>query len=128
MAELDMSDVLSDPDFQDTFSVTQTIRSLATGTPVDTKVSSGPLTGPVTPAPFMLARRDDGSMMNGSITIYTQTQMTVGYAIDGLTSRLADTVAWHGSQYQVRVCEDWSAYGPGFWRIVADLLTINPTS
>jgi hypothetical protein len=81
----------------------------------------------VIPTAQTLHRSADGSVLAGSISIFTRTQLTAGGKMNDTSSRQADIVTWHGRAYVVSAVEDYSAFGPGFWRVEADLLPLNPT-
>lgn len=128
MATLDVSDVLSDPDFASSFTVTSTTVSMATGVPVPTIAAPVAASGVVIPGKSSLRRLDDGSRLISFVDIYTQYPLTSGIKTDDANSRIADIVTWRGRAYTVASVEDYSDFGAGFLHISADLLPLNPTS
>lgn len=128
MPDIDVSDIINDPDFADCFTVTSTSRSMATGVPVDS--ADGPFdgSGVVIPGKSNLRRLDDGSRIAAYIDIWTQYSLTAGWKADDTTSQLADIVTWKGRRYTVAAVEDYSNYGSGFLKVSADLLDLNPSA
>ena len=126
MPDLDVTEVLSDPDFADTFTIISTSRSMATGVPVDTAAAPVSASGVIIPGKSNLRRADDGSRLDAYIDIYTQATLTNGFKTDDSNSQLADVVAWRNRSYTVMVIEDWSNYGQGFIKASCDLLALNP--
>lgn len=119
----DVSDVLDDPDFQDTtlrlrpIAVTVGSNGLADGT-------SGGLSfsGVVIPdGGTDLIQTGEGDEVQGDITIYTRRPLTTGDAERG-----ADTVLWDGAPYVVINAQPWR-YGSGYFRVVCKLATLNPS-
>ena len=127
MAGLDMTDALSGPEFLDQASYVRTTVAIdATG--VGTATVSPPiqfLAGMI-PMSQRLDRQSDGSMLRGSISLFTLTQLTAGGKLSEVLAHQADILTWHGRQYVVSAVEDYSAFGPGFWKIDANLLPLNP--
>lgn len=128
MASLDVSDVLSDPDFASSFTVTSTTVSMATGVPVSTVATPVAASGVVIPGKSSIRRLDDGSRVTAFIDIYTQFPLSAGTKATDTNSRAADIVTWHGRQFTVAVIEDWTDFGAGFLHASADLLPLNPAS
>ena len=63
MPSLDLTDLLSDPDFVTTFTVVSTTRDMSTGSPVDIPADPMDATGVVIPGKAGLRRLDDGSRL-----------------------------------------------------------------
>jgi galactose-6-phosphate isomerase len=108
---LDVSEILSDPDFVDT--ALACIRNTQTvgpdGIAVNAKVTT-PFSGVVTndDGDIML-RQADGTFVKGSIMVHTRFVLTNGVAgID------ADIVVWRGRKFTVVNVADYSTYGAGF--------------
>lgn len=127
MPDLDVSEVLDDPMFQDQFAVISSARVInANGVAVDNAPSySPPCFGVVIPNKSTLQRLDDGSRLSASIDIYTRTNLTAGYKFDDVKSFNADIVVWENRKYVVSGVEDWSKYGDGFYHVSADLTQVN---
>lgn len=127
MAAIDVSDIVSDPDFQSRFSVVSSSRVVsAGGVGQDTPSKPADHYGVVVPNKSTLTRQADGSRLTSSIDIYTRCPLTEGYKIDDVNSVLADVVTWNNRRYTVSKVEDWSDYGEGYIRAAADLLDQSP--
>lgn len=119
MPLLDVTDVLSDPDFVD--------NTLVCFRSVETVDDRGRSTLQTTATPFagvvtsdrgdILDRIAEGERITGSILICTTFRLTDGKA-DGTT---ADEVEWQGRRYTVAAVNDYSTYGAGFVEAVCDL-------
>lgn len=123
MPDLDVTDILSDPDFSDTFTVTRFVQSISDGgIASNTPTVFSNILGVVTANDNIdLLKMPDGEILNGSITIHTTFRLTNG---DGATD--ADIITWHGRTYQVRTIGDWSGFGPGFISAVCTLNVVSP--
>lgn len=129
MAGLDVSDVINDPDFQSSFTVTSTTRVVGlNGRPILPYTVTGPTAalGVVIPGKSSLRRLDDGSRIEAFIDIWTQYPLTGGTKASDTTSRAADIITWRGRSYTVAMVEDYSDFGAGFLHVSADLLPLNP--
>ena len=129
MPTLDVSDVLSSPEFQDNFSVLSTSNVMGVGG-VGVETVTGPFAalGVVVPGKSSLRRRDDGARVTAYIDIWTRYPLTNGVKTDDVTSREADVVTWRGRQFTVISIEDWTDFGSGFIHASCDLIPLNPTS
>lgn len=118
MPFLDVSDVLTDPEFQDTLvchRITQTVgaNGLATAVTVDTNFR-----GVVTSDRGDLMERIAGAeRVSGSITIHTRFALDDGAG----SSRSADEVTWNGRRYIISNINDYLRFGRGFIAASADL-------
>lgn len=122
MPQLDVSDVLLDPDFVDRSLVC--VRQAQTvgdnGIAVDTQTSM-PFSGVVTnDTGNILIRQAQGEHITGSITVHTRFRLT-----DGSNSYSADQVVWNGATYTVSNVADWSTYGCGFVAATCDLIPLS---
>lgn len=122
MPLLDVSEILTDPDFVDTaLSVTRNTQVVGSnGIAVNTPVTT-PFSGVVTndDGDIML-RQADGTFVNGSIMIHTRFPLTSGMAgID------ADIVTWRGRRFTVINVADWTTYGLGFVRASCQPLALS---
>ena len=131
MPFLDVTDVLTDPDFATTFNVTRTTESVGENGRLGSSPALFPaIVGVVTPDKRNLVRLPDGSRQTASITIYTKFQLTSGEGCvnsspGNVASIAADVVSWKGRNYVVAAVEDWSQYGAGFVKAAADYVDIN---
>ena len=127
MPDLDVSEVLDDPMFQDQFIVISSSRTInANGVAVDSGPTyNPPCFGVIIPNKSTLQRLDDGSRLAASIDVYTRTNLTAGYKFDDVKSFNADILVWKNRKYVVSGVEDWSDYGCGFYHVSADLTQVN---
>lgn len=118
MPNLDVSDVLLDPDFMtaDLVCSRQQVKAGNNGRPqaVD---SSMTFAGVVTTNNGLnMDRRPDGALIKGAINIHTQFALTAG---DANTN--ADEVVWKGKIYTVTQVLDNLHYGQGFIKAICEL-------
>lgn len=146
MATMTMFDVLPSPEFLDQIAYIRTARIIdAHGRGVDTSDNPIPFMAVVMPDGSNLDRLPDGSRLNASIRIWTQTLLTAGTKIDDTNSAQPDVVIWHGRRYVVKAVQDFDAFmgmgggfidfqapvggNPnGFFVVSCDLLPLNPTA
>ena len=125
MPFLDMSDVLTDPDFLDTSLVchrqiqTMDEDNFAINTPQDI-----PFSGVVTVDRALEARRmEAGQNISGAILIVTSFRLTQGQPDTDSTSRLdADIVTYSGRDYRVTFVDPYTRYGAGFVQAHCELV------
>lgn len=121
MPFLDVSDILSDPDFADTvtrYRSALTVNAYGEGSTVETTTT---LVAVVTQGGGdVLDRTGDAEKIKGSITVHTTGDLTAG---DGTTD--ADEIVWSGRRYIVDSVSDWSTYGNGY---IAASCTLKPLS
>lgn len=119
MPLLDMSDVLSDPDFLDNTLVLTRQTQVDTGHGrVRNESATMPFSGVVSMDAGSIARRvPEGQYVTGSILVYTVTRLRLkGDDVD------ADLVDWHGTRYRVEHLGDYTGYGAGFvWAVCEPL-------
>lgn len=128
MPSLDLSVVLNSPEFLDTISVVSTTVDGSSGVPIVTPSAPTVIPAIVIPNPERLMRKDDGSRRDGVIEIYSKAQLSAGAKASDSLSTQADIVTWHTRQYTVIEPSDFGAFAAGFWRVVAELLPLNPTN
>ena len=122
MAQLDVTEILLDPDFMDT--------GLVCKRSVQTVGDNGRATNAVTATPFagvitsdkgdILERIAGGERKKGSITIHTMFRLTAGSGEESI----ADVVTWQGRDYTVANVNDYSHFGRGFVAVSCDLLPL----
>lgn len=122
MANLDVSDVLYDPDFVDTTLVclrrTQTVDSYGRA---QEQTQSIPFQGVVTANEGdTLDVTAEGARVAGSITITTPFTLHMGGTTAG-----ADYVQWQGTTYIIVNVYDYSTYGRGFVKATGQLKPID---
>lgn len=118
MARLDVSEILSDPDFMDTGlileRITQTVGDdgMAVNATKKTKFSAVVLSGNSD-----LRRIPAGERVDGKILVYTRQHLQEGQA--GLT---ADIIQWRGRRYTVEQTNDYQNFGRGFTEAVCQII------
>lgn len=119
MPDLDVTDILFDPDFCDTTLVVKR-RSMTVddnGFGKNT-VTSSTFAGVVTVDKALESRRlEAGQVMHGAILIVTTERLT-----QGQTGRDADIVTYQGCDYRVSFVDPYTAYGAGFVQAHCELL------
>ncbi|HCW5939810.1 hypothetical protein NYY56_19025 [Acinetobacter baumannii] len=118
MAQLDVSDVLLDPDFMDTGIICKRTEVIVgnNGRSQETTTST-PFDGVVnTNNGLNMDRRADGTLIKGAINIHTQFALTSG---DKNTK--ADEITWKGKTYIVAQVLDNLHYGQGFIKAICEL-------
>ncbi|WP_151713373.1 hypothetical protein [Acinetobacter bereziniae] len=118
MPNLNVSDVLLDPDFMTKQLVCKRsdVEVGENGRPVKTQKCfkfSGVVT---TNSGQNMDRREDGTLIKGAINIHTQTTLTAGNA-----NQQADEITWKGKAYYVVQVLDNLHYGSGFNKVICDL-------
>lgn len=118
---LDVSDLLTDTDFVDTFTVTRNVQTVGDdGLAVSTsQVYSA--SGVVQPASSRIIRNAEGQIITGEIVVYTRFRLT-----EGGGDRDADVVTHNGEDYTVISTDDWSRWGKGYIRAVCKTLRLWP--
>ena len=104
MPFLDVSDVLSDPDFATTFDVERTTVAVGDDGETSTTTTTTPgLIGVITPANSNdLKRMAEVERLTGAIAIHTSFVLHAGGLMgDGVTQATADIVTWQGRRYRM---------------------------
>lgn len=110
MPMLDVSGVLDDPDFNQTITVTRTLKSVNDQGEVTTTSTSQDITAVVAPITANeLARLPDAEQLSGGCTVYCRYPLFSGHG-----DYTADTVLCNGSQYVVISVDNWEAFGGGY--------------
>ncbi|MCC3717974.1 head-tail adaptor [Rouxiella badensis] len=119
MPDLDVSDILFDPDFCD-MSLTVTRRTMtvdADGNGHNALVTTS-FNGVVTVDKSLESRRmESGQVVHGAILIVTTERLT-----QGQTGRDADIVNYQGRDYRVSFVDPYTAYGTGFVQAHCELM------
>jgi hypothetical protein len=117
MANLNVSDVLDDPDFNSMFQVARRLRGVGDDGRSAVTETILTLNGVVQPMNSRdLERLAQGDRLNGGITVWCREPL-----ITAGESHLADEILWGGSRYQVVLCNVWE-YGEGYRQIQALLV------
>jgi hypothetical protein len=122
MPLLDVSGILSNPLFADTFSVIRTTQTISSGglAQFSTQTTTG-VSGVVTAnTGRSLQRLADGERQADSITVHTTFLLTTGQGTTG-----ADQIVWNGAAYTVVNVSDYSRYGAGFVCAICDFKGVN---
>lgn len=117
MPELDVTEILSDPDLADTFSVVRRTETVGSnGRPTLTEVTTDNVVGVVTPGdPGNLTRTDDSAMASNLITISTTFRLrALGAGFQ------ADVILYDGMRYTVKAMKRWQRFGAGWVKVVAE--------
>jgi len=122
MAQLDVSDILCDPDFMSTGLVCERNVQTVGGNGIATNAATNmPFSGVVTSDNGdLLERNPDGERVKGNLTIHTRFPLD-----DGSAMNAADIVQWRGRRYTVTVVNDWSHFGRGFICATCDLIPLS---
>ncbi len=121
MALLDVTDIISDPDFMDTGLVcerlVQTIGNNGIATNVQRLMKfSGVITSD---RGDILERVVQGERIVGSIMIHSRFRLT-----DGKAGFTADVVRWNGRRFTVSSVNDYSNFGRGFVCATCEILPL----
>lgn len=108
--------LLLDPQFTDNFTVTQRVQQTNQfGEAVTSNNDIAGVLGAVTPTTKAdLERLPEIERGNRNLTIYTQHRLNS--AAQGLQP---DLITWHGDKFIVRRLLPWTAYGPGWTKVIA---------
>lgn len=110
MPLLDVSDILYDPDFADTLTLTRGVQTVGSNGRTTMAETTSTIIGVVTSnSGDILKRFPDLARVEGSVMVTTPTVLQIA---DGST--IADRLAWRGSDYTVTAVNDYSSYGAGF--------------
>lgn len=119
MPNLDVSDVLLDPDFSQAIIVQRNrIRVSDQGLGVSDSVQVQIVATVVPASSLDLNRLADADLLKGKIRIFTQFPLSTGD--DTIT---ADIVFWNDRQYTISTVDDYTNFGVGFVDATADLLS-----
>ena len=117
MAELDVTEILSDPDLVDDIIVIRSVRSVGMNGIVTDTPGTFFTFGSLQPTPASTLRMLPESVrINGFITVVSP------FRFVPLTDTTApDQVIWHNKTYRCRSCEDWTDWGLGMTISVLEL-------
>ena len=118
MPDLDLSDILCDPDLAgDVFHVVRRIASISAGGVVAiTGTQTDLLFGGVVPQDATLGQDPDGARVAGTIKVWAQYPFVMASG-----GTLADLILWNGRRYIVTDVQDYSRFGGGFMAATATL-------
>lgn len=121
MPNIDVTDLMSDPDFASPVEATRAIQAVGQNgrATYTSQITYG--IGVVSPANTAeLLRLPEGSRTQGAITVRTVMRLSAGDP----SGYPADTVAWQGATYTVRQVNDWSHFGAGYVEAVCERIPL----
>lgn len=121
MARLDVTEILTDPDFADTGLICdRSTQTVGTDGIAVNNTKSIRFTGVVTSDQGDVLERMPGvERITGSITIHSRFLLK-----DGSPGQTADVVRWQGRRYTVSNVNDYSHFGRGFIVASCDLIPL----
>lgn len=112
MALIDVSFLLSDPDFTDTATLITRAMTVNEWGEGETQESSVQITAVIQPATGKdLERLPEGAKLHETIRVWYR-----GELLPERENGYADIVVWKGKRYQVKTADPWDNYGAGYWR------------
>ncbi|MGI4851700.1 MAG: hypothetical protein ACRYGR_07140 [Janthinobacterium lividum] len=119
MPNLDVSELLLDPDFCQAVIVERYAQSVTSQGLAATKSGQAQISAAVVPAGSLdLNRGADTEIIKGRIIAYTQFPLTAGS--DGIG---ADVLFWQNRRYTVSSVDEYTQFGVGFVMATADLFS-----
>jgi hypothetical protein len=119
---IDPSIMLLDPQFTDSFSVVQRIQQVNNFGEVSTQnTQTNNILGVVTPAkPGDLRRVPEMQRGTRTVVIFTRARLnSAAQGSPGGVARQPDLLIWRGDNFMVIEVLPWTAYGPGWVRVIA---------
>lgn len=111
MPNLNIQELITDPDFCQSFTITRLTGSVVKGDFITTP-ETFETTGIIRPSSTSdLQTLPEGDRVSGMITTYTNVQLQGTRNLSPDKSQLADEVTWKGGQYKVVHGDDYSDYG-----------------
>lgn len=121
MANIDVTELLTDPDFSDAIDVTRRVQTV--GVDGVAVIAPTPVLGVVAVVQpggkDALVRVPDAGNPDDWIVAYTTQQLV---AHDLAAGRYGDLLTWRGREYQVALVDDWSNYGANYVKALARLV------
>jgi hypothetical protein len=110
MPDVDVTDLLTDPDFVEQVTVRRITQTVSSGGIAQQSESDFTITAVVTIGSMLASTRSqDYALAKNMITVHSKSRLL------GPTATMqADIVVWKGNNYVVKRPYDWSHYGPGF--------------
>lgn len=111
MPFIDVTDVLTDPDFADTITVKRRVETInGYGEAVRDVTTIGGVSAVVTAGSQKpLERNADGQVQPNTITVHTMFRL-----LDARVGQQPDIVIYNAQEFTVKKVFDWSRYGGGF--------------
>lgn len=110
MPDIDVSELLVDPDFVDNFQISRTQSAVGNdGRAHQSAAVVFDVEGVVVPKGTKLVQIEEGQRLESVIEVYVAFQLTAGQ--DTVSP---DIIKWGMRSFRVVAVEDWSRYGEGF--------------
>ena len=117
---LDVTEVLSCPEFMDSFQVTRETNRHVGGGVYENVKETKTIKGVVTQVNGIDSQIiENGKFVHGSILVHTKTRLTAGFGL-----RAGDIVTYNNNDYLVKPTNDWSRYGKGFVSAYCELIHV----
>ncbi|NTA27399.1 hypothetical protein [Allorhizobium ampelinum] len=118
MAGLDVSDLLSDPDFCDDFTVTRSVETIGSNGRSTYVTSDFTLTGVVTGDGGAILRQfPEATNIGNSLMFHTVERLVLE-----TDTTSADVVTWHGRTYKITNQRDYGNFGQGIYISVGTMI------
>ena len=115
MAITDVTELLGDADFVDSFSVIRRVNSVNNYGENVLSESTISAVGSIQPAsPDDMQRLPDSVRRRDAITVYSVTRIS--------PDAYPDVVVWNGKKYQAQTSDDFGNYGAGYTRAICTLI------
>ena len=115
MAIIDVTELLGDADFVDSFSVIRRVNSVHNYGENVLSESTISAVGSIQPAsPDDMQRLPDSVRRRDAITVYSVTRIS--------PDAYPDVVVWNGKKYQAQTSEDFGNYGAGYTKAICTLI------
>ena len=115
MAIIDVTELLGDADFVDSFSVIRRVNSVNNYGENVLSESTISAVGSIQPAsPDDMQRLPDSVRRRDAITVYSVTRIS--------PDAYPDVVVWNGKKYQAQTSEDFGNYGAGYTKAICTLI------
>lgn len=117
MALLDLTELMTDADFVDDFTIVRKAQSVSnTGRTVTTSTNEAAIGSVQAASGKTLELFPDLARAQGQIEIWTQSRLHAP-----AEGSAADEIQWDGRRYTVAAVRDWRNWGPGWNVAIADL-------
>jgi len=111
MPNLSIAELITDPDFCQSFTVTRLTGSVVKGDFITTPETMQ-TTGIIRPANTKdIQMLPEGDRVTGLVTVYSSIQLYVTRAAGATRAGLSDEITWQGEQYKIIQTANYSDYG-----------------
>lgn len=119
MPDIDVSDLITDPDFADEFVVTRQVQTVGANGRTVVTTESIPMVGVIhTGVQNEFGQTPEYINAQKSITV-----ICLDRIYDPVTGHSPDIITWEEDSYLVKKAYNWSRQGQGFWVAECDLKT-----